>query len=86
MHGGLLCIAFYLSVCLSVRLCKLLEQKSLEKMSLEKIHISATVQLRVMKVKWVKPGLKVMILADGLTPTSSCIYDIISYSYDIIDQ
>ncbi len=28
------------------------------------------------KVKWVKPGLKVMILAGGLTPTSSCIFNI----------
>ncbi len=26
------------------------------------------------KVKWVKPGLKVMILAGGLTSTSSCIF------------
>ncbi len=75
---------------LSVRLCQLLEQKSLEKMplekkSLEKNHISATVQLRVMgqgqrshgsrsKVRWVKTGLKVMILAGGLTPTSCCIF------------
>ncbi len=25
-------------------------------------------------VKWVKPGLRVMILAGGLTPTSSCIF------------
>ncbi len=36
MHGGLLCVAFCLSVRPSVRLCKLPEQKSLEKMPLEK--------------------------------------------------
>ncbi len=27
------------------------------------------------KVNWGKPGLKAMILAGGLTPTSSCIFD-----------
>ena len=36
------------------------------------------------KVRWVKPGLKVMILAGGLTPTSSCIFFLCRIGYQNI--
>ena len=36
------------------------------------------------KVKWGKPGLKAMMLADGLTPTSSCIFYCFLYTLCIV--
>ena len=67
LHGRLICIALRrvcLSLCLSLCL-SVTRQKVLDKFSyLEKY------------CAWVKPCLKVMILAGGLTPTltSSCIF------------
>ncbi len=64
-----------LSVFLSVRLCKLTRTKVTRKNDTrKKITSSYLSNHSRSKVKWVKPGLKAMILADGLTPTSSCIF------------
>ncbi len=37
-------------------------------------HGTRYLKVTWVKIKWVKPSLKVMILAGGLTPTSSCIF------------
>ena len=63
LHGGLICIALHLFVTRQ----KLLDNNSFN-------HLTGNVQGSRSKVKWVKLGLKVMILAGGLTPTSSCIF------------
>ncbi len=60
MYGGLLCIALRLSVCTRNKVTR--------------VSVCLSVRLSRSKVTWVNPNVKVIILAGGLTSTSSCIF------------
>ncbi len=71
----------YLAMVRSFSLLKATRLKMILEVSFDRLTGNMQGHVSRSKVKWVKPGLKVISLAGGLMSTSSCIFSSLALGY-----